>query len=533
MGILVWGFVLIWQGYRQDVYAASLPMVLLSVDVPKMTEQSPKAMENFFASLQGAHSSLTWKETWVLGKYQPRFTFEIVSVDGYIQYYFRCEKRYRDVLEAGIYAQYPDAQIAEAEDWTSLMPTDYPDQEWDMWGSELTLDKADYFPIRTWLQFEHSLSQELKDPLAVILEQLGRMKPGEIFVVQLVTQVIKQNWQKEGSKYIRKMYGLKEETKKGIAESAVGAALALPSGVLEQTVGVNLLNMFGMGAEPDKPEDIWKAFKITLEEKGMVEGVNDKCTKVGLQIKLRLCYFGRKEVYDKRARTAMVKGMMNQFAYLNKFGLYGPQTPKDDYFWQMWTYAKRQTRLTSALKKRSFSIGAPRRILNAEELATIWHFPTITIKAPLVKKTESRRAEPPVGLPVAIEDTHPSRPARESFVPRPTSLLPASGAPATAVGAAPSARVEIQLPKTDVAPRVSSSSRKAPPPAAVPLAPQVTVQPPVAAPSVPSVRASQPHIPDAMRVLLEPGVELEDVQLPPSEETPEDKTDDAPENLPM
>jgi hypothetical protein len=49
----------------------------------------------------------------------------------------------------------------------------------------------------------------------------------------------------------------------------------------------------------------------------------------------------------------------------------------------------------------------------------------------------------------------------------------------------------------------------------------------------PSPAKQKPQIPNAMRVLLEPGVELEDVQLPPTEETPEDKTDDAPGNLPM
>jgi hypothetical protein len=46
--------------------------------------------------------------------------------------------------------------------------------------------------------------------------------------------------------------------------------------------------------------------------------------------------------------------------------------------------------------------------LNAEELATLWHFPTISTKAPLIKKAEARRAEPPVGLPTTfLENTLP------------------------------------------------------------------------------------------------------------------------------
>ncbi len=38
-------------------------------------------------------------------------------------------------------------------------------------------------------------------------------------------------------------------------------------------------------------------------------------------------------------------------------------------------------------------------IMNIEELATLYHFPVITTKAPLIKKTSSKRGEPPIGLP--------------------------------------------------------------------------------------------------------------------------------------
>ena len=62
----------------------------------------------------------------------------------------------------------------------------------------------------------------------------------------------------------------------------------------------------------------------------------------------------------------------------------------------------------TAFKGRSWGIGATPIVLNSEELATIWHFPAITIKAPLVKKSESKRGEPPVGLPITYgEQTLP------------------------------------------------------------------------------------------------------------------------------
>ena len=96
----------------------------------------------------------------------------------------------------------------------------------------------------------------------------------------------------------------------------------------------------------------------------------------------------------------------NQFSNLNlnKFTLYIPQVPKDDYFWMRWVYTKKQHRLMTGYQKRSWGIGANPIFLNVEELATIWHFPPISIKAPLVKKSESKRAEPPSGLPITYSD---------------------------------------------------------------------------------------------------------------------------------
>ena len=57
-----------------------------------------------------------------------------------------------------------------------------------------------------------------------------------------------------------------------------------------------------------------------------------------------------------------------------------------------------------AYKNRSWGVGANPFVLNVEEIATLWHFPAIGIKAPLIKKQEARKAEPPVGLPITFEE---------------------------------------------------------------------------------------------------------------------------------
>src|SRR5207253_9320986 len=58
----------------------------------------------------------------------------------------------------------------------------------------------------------------------------------------------------------------------------------------------------------------------------------------------------------------------------------------------------------------SFHQARPRRwrrqtfLLSTEELATLWHLPTLTVRAPTMTAVDSREMEPPVHLPTARHD---------------------------------------------------------------------------------------------------------------------------------
>jgi hypothetical protein len=521
--VILEGFLEIWKDHRQQVYDSRLRYCLLAIDVPKMTEQSPKAIENIFAALQGTKSSLLWKEEWFDGKQQPKYSLEIASIDGYIQYYVRCESRFRDIIEAAIYAQYPDAQIAEVEDYAAEVPSKFPNPEWDMWGTEFRMKKEEFKPFRTWPSFEHSLSQELKDPLAAMLEQMGRMRPGERFFFQLMFSPVKgEKWIEDGKKFINKIYGVDKVDSSG--GGILGTILSWPGGFINEVSGLDINTMLGLGAPAEKPkEDIWRAFKITLAEKAQVEAVANKVSKVGYATKIRILYIAKKGVFSKGTRAAMVKGFIQAFNNpgLNEFGMYTPQIPKSDYFWQKWTYEHRKTRVTQGYKNRSFTLGATPKVMCVEEMASLWHFPTITIKAPLIKKTEARRAEPPVSLPVASEETPLYR------VPPPT--LTKKEAPPAGLPMGPSGEAEepvydqafVLEPEVSLEPAISMEPVVVEKPLpSTPLKPS-RVRSSQSTPEIQRQTTTQPHqIPEALRILMEPGVELEDVSIPPSVENP-------------
>ena len=406
---LVWGFILVWLSFNQGKYVRSLKYIMLAIDVPSMTEQTPKALENLFALLYGCKSAITFKEKWMYGRLHPVFSFEIVSTEGYIQFLIRTQTRFRDVIEAGIYAHYPDAEISEVEDYTDALPKDFPNETHEMWGGELTFDKPSMYPIRTYVDFEDRLTQEIKDPLGYTLEQLAKMRPGEHFWIQILVQPSKNSWKDAGIKHVKEIYGQVEKEKKGLITSVAESVLTVPSELLMHATDVDLSGLL-LGEGEAREEDQWKVFKLSPPEIEESKAIIQKATKVGHGVKIRILYLAKKNAFVKVERTSMVKGILGQYAHLNfnRFGLHIPSVPKDDYFWMRMVYTKKQRTLMNAYCYRSWGIGATPIWMNSEELATLWHFPTIAIKAPLIKKAEAKRAEPPVGLPITdLEDTLP------------------------------------------------------------------------------------------------------------------------------
>lgn len=426
---LFWGFAQMFRNHRQGVYSSRLEWVLLSISVPATTEQSPKALENMFATIYGSKSGLLWKEIWIQGKYNPSFSFEIASTEGNIAFYVRTLTRFRDLIEASIYAHYPEAEIYEVEDYAAFAPSVFPNGEYEAWGAEMRLKKDQIFPIRTYEEFEDRLSQELKDPLAQTLEMLGKMGPGEHMWIQFVIQAAENDWKDEGIKYIRKAYGVEEKAKPGLFESSLNAVLEIPNMAIEELTGISFLGDSAAGED-----DPFRALKIPPDEKERSDAILRKLSKTGYNTKTRIVYLAKSDAFKKVHRTALVKGALNQFSHLNmnSFGLYGPSVPKDDYFWQRWQYHGKQTNLVNAYKGRSFGVGADPKILNTEELATLWHFPQVGVKAPLIEKAFARRAEPPTGLPFGADSEADLPTGPHSPVPEPgeQETIPTESLPA-------------------------------------------------------------------------------------------------------
>ncbi len=411
--IVIWGGWHLWVQWRQNKFAATVSTCILAVDVPRQNEQTAKAVEHIFSTLGGAYSGLDRYEKYWLGKYQPTFSFEIASIGGYVQFMVHTWVKHRDLVEAAIYAQYPDAEIIEIADYTDGIPGRYPHPEWNVFGSEFVLKRPSHLPVRTYFQFEHTSAEyPFKDPLSTLLEVLASLKPGEQLWVQFLISPTDSGWKDDGQKAVDKMMG-KKVAQKG---SPLDSLMWLPKGVAKELAGI-----FETGEAPKKDDkkDEFKMMNMSPGERQVLEAVQMKLSKIGFKTKIRAVYAGRHDVFSKKRFTAL-KGAMMQFNALNmnEFKSYGKVTPKSDYFYQRWSEPAKKMSIVARYRSRSGE-GAPPYILNTEELATIYHFPMLDVKAPLIKKTDAKRAEPPSRLPTGDFAESPFRAASREVPPEP------------------------------------------------------------------------------------------------------------------
>jgi len=379
-------------------YRKSIKYILLAIDVPKENEQSLKAVEQIFAQLAAAESKGNLYERYWKGKVQDTFSMELVSIEGYIQFLIRAPDPHRDLVEAAIYAQYPDAEITEVDDYTKMIPDIYPDKNFDLFGTELTLAKESAYPIRTYMNFEHTLTQTFADPMASILEALSRLQTGEQVWFQLVLTPIDSKWVKNATYRVKKLIGEKIPKRTNILSPLGDVARGFGDEALNQLAGGGIA-----ASENSQKKDLPSKMQfLSPGDRNIVEAIQEKISKIGFKTKIRIIYVARKELFDKKRGVNPIMGGILQYntQNLNAFKAHKKTKTKVNYFRVKKRLAYRQRKIIRAYKRRANYLGIGEGfILNIEELASIYHFPISEITAPLVQKTEIRKAGPPSTLP--------------------------------------------------------------------------------------------------------------------------------------
>jgi hypothetical protein len=390
------GFNMIWLKSRGDKYDGTLKWICLAVDVPKNNEQSPKAVEQIFNQIAGYMSGANWWEKWWKGQFLPSFSFEIVSIGGYVQFVIRITEKFKDLIESAVYAQYPEAEISEIEDYASEITADnFKEKGWSLWGTQFELTKDEYYPIRTYPQFEHSIARKIIDPLSAMLEMMSKIGPREQIWFQIVARPIDDKWRDNASKLVKKLIGVKEKVKKQGFDAQLDS-------LLDKTY-----ETFGFMFPHEKPKEEEKnqfPSNILYMSKGEVEMANSieiKASKPGYKTKMRMIYLGQGDDFSRQRGVSPFVGALKQFSWFNGFKPVSKISTKVDFdFTGKKTYTK-QKKVLNWYKHRSMMGGVKEDgyILNSEELASLYHFPTIEVSTTSIRSAESRKIAAPFGIP--------------------------------------------------------------------------------------------------------------------------------------
>lgn len=379
-----------YEAYTKLQYIKAIKWVLLEIRVPQDPGKSPKATEQIFASLHGTlPPPIKWRDKFFKGKMVDWVSLEIVGIGGEIHFYIRTQEQYKKLVQSQIYAQYPDSEVSEVvEDYVNLLPSTLPDINYDLFGSEMILSKDDYYPIRTYPEFEEKSSGpdyvKRIDPLASLAEVMSSLEAGEFLGVQLLIRPTGDSWVKKGQAEMDKLQGKKSKAGSNPLSDLVFEIDKLIPGHVE------------VAKEDKKPEQS----QLTSGKQEAIKAAERKMSKLGYECGVRFMYSGPRENFH-RSHISGVIGSFKQFALqtINSFKLNSATITIGKWPFKKQKEYNRKIFLLNNYKNRSLPMKA--FILNTEELATVYHLPDIGVKSPLLPRVEAKKGEPPVGLPIS------------------------------------------------------------------------------------------------------------------------------------
>jgi hypothetical protein len=391
---------------RWGKWIGALEHCILTIDVPLNNEEGPLAVENFFAQLAGGHGNITKWHRYYHGKLQSFFTFEIVSIGGNTQFLVHTERKFRDLIEASVYAQYPDAEITEVEDYVDNVPEVFPNDTHRLWGVEFTLSDNYCYPIKSYADFEHSLSQEFKDPMSAMMEVMGSIKPNEQIWYQLtVTPIDHNTWRGPCKDLLNEMSGKKVSNKKSGIFGFIGGLFNEPNNSVQEIIRQVTASGDVENSQPTKatigedgiPFKIYSPIDVDT-----MKSISKKISKIAFDVKMRLIYIAPHEDFQVSRVVNPFIGAVKQFTELNANSIKPTiriTATRASYMFVKTRIAYKTRRILRAYRARSNYRGLNPMKLNIEELATIWHFPTIFVKTSTVQSTASKKYDAPINVP--------------------------------------------------------------------------------------------------------------------------------------
>lgn len=326
--------------------------VLMRLMVPKNNDRTPAAAELLFAALHGVFNYSS--------KVQPEMSFEIVSINKFIQFYFSVPRELREFVEGQFYAQYPTVEISQVDDYTQKVF-----EEKYVVGYDVQTTKEDVYPIKTFQNFD-------VDPLSGITSVLSQLGSNEEVWIQVCISPVADTWQKKAISYVKAIHSGRD-----------------PNEPFWKTIlkGMGTVAQSTAQATMQSPTSAPKQIEISGPASLAMSGIEAKATKLGFKTKMRVVSLSG-DYTRCRQNANSIAGALKQYNTTNMNGFIQGNLVEG-------------APIVDLYRKRA--VGSGGYVLNIEEIASIFHLPGESVETPAMDWAGSKKGEPPQNLPV-IDD---------------------------------------------------------------------------------------------------------------------------------
>jgi hypothetical protein len=357
-------------------------------------------MEAFLASIHLTGGEATWWAR-LMGGTRPFWSLEIASFEGQVHFFIWARAAFQRLIESQMYAQYPGVQITEAPDYTRIISA--RSEEWGIWGCDFKHTAADPLPIKTYIEYGLDKVQkepEQVDPLANLIEFMASIGEGEYLWLQYIIRAHR------GEKYGTSA-SANSSTKlneKGKPYTWIDEGKEIVAEIREKTRDVYIDSISGE-ERPGFPNPT----KGQMEKMAAIER---NTSKLAFDVGARGIYLAQPKHF-KGPTIAHLIALFKPFTTMGWNGINSDRWLKtfDDYPWEIGASKRKdeyRRELIEAYRRRQFfynpffeggSSMSDSMIMSTEELATIYHIPSLAVETPSLARITSATGEAPVNLP--------------------------------------------------------------------------------------------------------------------------------------
>ena len=328
--------------------------------VQNLREEIAKG-ETIFSSIGGLKAQ-RGPRAWLLGR-NDHFSFEIVANNKKIAFYIVTPKEHDRYIEQQVHAHYPEAVIEEVEDYNIFQPQS------SILAGFLKTKRSLIFPLKTYNKME-------TDPMNSLLNVMSKLDEDEGLAIQYIVRSAKASWHSKAGQIVSKIHQGK----------TMSEALSLN----KTAKAISVVGDIAKAAKPPSPQEeqnkLNQPNRLTSMEEEMLKGIEEKNSKAGLNISLRIIVSaknkGKAKVYLDNLASAY--SQYNHYEYGNSFK-------------NKFTTKKQKRLIRDFIYRRYFEKTS--FLLNTEELASLYHLPLKDAETPNIMWLTAKHAPAPTDMP--------------------------------------------------------------------------------------------------------------------------------------